>query len=44
MFDHRQHVKFAWTVLGEHPVDDAEAVVSEEIRSFADIHAPDTNP
>jgi hypothetical protein len=39
-FDHRQHVKFAWTVLKEVSVTEAVEVVSSEIRDFAAIHAP----
>lgn len=39
-FDHRQHVKFAWSVLKELPVADAVEVVSTEIREFAVINAP----
>ena len=38
-FDHRQHVKFAWTVLGELSVEAARKTVADEIRAFADIHA-----
>jgi hypothetical protein len=40
VFDHRQHVKFAWTVLGELPVETAAAAVGDEIRAFAEIKAP----
>ncbi len=40
MFDHRQHVKFAWAVLGELPVEEAASVVAGEIREFADRNAP----
>ena len=39
MFDHRQHVKFAWTVLGESPRS-APSIVADEIKLFADVHAP----
>ena len=39
-FDHRQHVKFAWTVLGEMPADEAAQLVGSEIRGFAELHAP----
>jgi hypothetical protein len=39
-FDHRQHVKFAWTVLEELPLPEATEVVSSEIREFAALHAP----
>jgi hypothetical protein len=39
-FDHRQHVRFAWAVLGECGAERAERVVTEEIRSFADVNAP----
>jgi hypothetical protein len=39
VFDHRQHVKFAWTVLGESP-ESAPRIVADEIRRFADVHAP----
>ena len=39
LFDHRQHVKFAWTVLGESPAS-APSIVSDEIKRFADAHAP----
>jgi hypothetical protein len=40
VFDHRQHVKFAWAVLGERPVEDAATAISGEIREFADVNAP----
>ncbi len=40
LFDHRQHLKFAWTLLGELPVEAATTVVADEIRAFADVHAP----
>jgi hypothetical protein len=33
-------VKFAWTVLGELPAEAAMKAVADEIRAFADIHAP----
>jgi hypothetical protein len=39
-FDHRQHVKFAWTALCEHPVGEAEDLVADEISRFAAVHAP----
>jgi len=39
-FDHRQHVKFAWTVLSEAPEAEAVRIVSSEIREFAQLHAP----
>jgi hypothetical protein len=39
-FDHRQHVKFAWTVLSERPLGEAQAVVADEISRFAAINAP----
>lgn len=39
-FDHRQHVKFAWTVLHERGPLEAQAAVSDEIRRFAAIRAP----
>ena len=39
-FGHRPHVKFAWTVLGEHEVDAAERIVTNEISAFAEIKAP----
>ncbi len=39
-FDHRQHVKFAWTVLGERPVDEAAELVAREISRFAAANAP----
>jgi hypothetical protein len=39
-FDHRQHVKFAWSVLEELSMDEAAEVVKSEIRDFASIHAP----
>ena len=38
-FDHRQHVKFAWTVLAESP-DSGPSIIADEIRRFADVHAP----
>jgi hypothetical protein len=40
VFDHRQHLKFAWTVCGELPVEAAKTVVAGEIRAFADVYAP----
>ena len=39
VFDHRQHVKFAWTVLGETP-ESAPSLIADEISRFADVHAP----
>jgi hypothetical protein len=39
-FGHRQHVRFAWTVLGEHEVEAAERIVTTEISAFAEINAP----
>jgi hypothetical protein len=39
-FDHRQHVKFAWSVLQEMSVDEAVEIVSSEIRDFAEVRAP----
>jgi hypothetical protein len=39
-FDHRQHVKFAWSVLGEMSAAEAAQFVGSEIRGFAEIHAP----
>lgn len=39
VFDHRQHVKFAWTVLGESP-GSAPSIVADEIMRFAAVHAP----
>ncbi len=39
VFDHRQHVKFAWTVLGESPAS-AASIIADEIKRFADVHAP----
>jgi hypothetical protein len=39
-FDHRQHLKFAWTVLSEVPSTDAAELVGAEIRGFAAVHAP----
>ena len=39
-FDHRQHVRFAWTVLGEHETEAAEAIITDEISAFAAINAP----
>jgi hypothetical protein len=40
VFDQRQHLKFAWSVLCELPVETAKTVVTDEIRSFADVNAP----
>lgn len=39
-FDHRQHVKFAWSVLKESSVAEAMEVVGSEIREFAQDRAP----
>lgn len=39
-FDHRQHVKFAWTVLAEYETEAAERIITDEISAFADINAP----
>jgi hypothetical protein len=39
-FDHRQHVKFAWSVLQEMSVEEAVQVVGSEIREFAAVRAP----
>lgn len=39
-FNHRQHVKFAWTVLEELSLPEATEVVSSEIREFAALNAP----
>ena len=39
-FDHRQHVRFAWTVVRESGVDEGERLVSNEIREFAAQRAP----
>ncbi len=39
-FDHRQHVKFAWTVLAEYETEAAERIIADEISAFADINAP----
>jgi hypothetical protein len=39
-FDHRQHVKFAWSVLEELSLAEAMEVVRSEIREFAAINAP----
>ena len=39
-FDHRQHLKFAWTVLGEQTLEAAIDLAVDEIRGFADVHAP----
>ena len=40
VFDHRQHLKFAWTVLSESRAEDTSMLIADEIRSFADVHAP----
>ena len=40
VFGHRQHLKFAWTVLGELPVGAAATAVADEIRAFSDVNAP----
>src|ERR1700728_5031134 len=39
-FDHRQHVKFAWSVLQEMSVEKAMEVVGSEIRDFAAVRGP----
>ena len=39
-FDHRQHVKFAWSAVRQHGAEQAERIVSNEIRDFAAVHAP----
>jgi|HubBroStandDraft_1064217.scaffolds.fasta_scaffold50819_3 hypothetical protein len=39
-FDHRQHVKFAWSTVRERGAVEAETIVSDEIRDFAARHAP----
>ena len=39
-FDHRQHLRFAWTVLGELPPEEAVLFVATEIHDFAEAHAP----
>lgn len=39
-FDHRQHVKFAWTAVRELGSTGAEALVSKEIHDFAAEKAP----
>jgi len=39
-FDHRQHVKFAWSTVREAGAAEADRLVSEEIRGFAARHAP----
>jgi hypothetical protein len=39
VFDHRQHVKFAFTVLGESGAS-APSIVADEIKRFAALHAP----
>lgn len=39
-FDHRQHVKFAWSVLHEAPEAEAMEIVRSEISEFARLHAP----
>jgi hypothetical protein len=39
-FDHWQHVRFAWSALGENPGPPGETIVADEIREFADIAAP----
>lgn len=40
VFDHRQHLRFAWSVLGVHPEEVAARIVGDEIRSFAAERAP----
>ena len=39
-FDHRQHLRFAWSVLAEAPGPLGETIVSEEFRDFAAVAAP----
>jgi hypothetical protein len=39
-FDHRQHVRFAWSVLQETPGWAGEEAVADEIRDFAAVAAP----
>jgi hypothetical protein len=39
-FDHRQHVKFAWTAVRDVGAHRAEQLISDEIRDFAAVHAP----
>lgn len=39
-FDHRQHVKFAWTVLEDSSEIEAVDIVGSEIREYAALHAP----
>jgi hypothetical protein len=39
-FDHRQHVKFAWSAVRELGPERAEALISDEIERFAAQHAP----
>jgi len=39
-FDHRQHLKFAWSLLREGTVKSATAIVTDEISTFAALHAP----
>jgi hypothetical protein len=39
-FDHRQHLRFAWTVLSELPPEEAGRYVATEIHDFAQAHAP----
>jgi hypothetical protein len=39
-FDHRQHVKFAWSAVRDFGAERAEQHVSDEIREFAARHAP----
>jgi hypothetical protein len=39
-FGHRQHVRFAWTVLSQHGTEAAERIITDEISAFAEINAP----
>ena len=39
-FDHRQHVRFAWSVLTEVPGPVGASIVADEIRDFAAVRAP----
>jgi hypothetical protein len=39
-FGHRQHLRFAWTVLDEHGIEEAERIITQEIRAFAELNAP----
>jgi hypothetical protein len=40
LFDHRQHVMFAWRVLDESSAGEAAQIVGTEIRKYAAMHAP----